>query len=62
MNDEKRKLIEQLHIKLSDSDWQIAEKLFCAALLQEETNVIAKVLKRYCAMRDIFRAVAKEAK
>lgn len=57
MNDEKRKLIEALNIQITDSDWNIAEKLFCAALLQEGTHVAARVLKEYNHMRDILRNI-----
>ena len=57
MNDEKRKLIEALNIQITDSDWNITEKLFCAALLQEGTHTVARVLKEYNRMRDILRNI-----
>ena len=57
MNEEKRKLIETLNIQLSDSDWNMAEKLFCAALLQEGTGTTARVLKEYTRMRDVLRKI-----
>jgi len=57
MNDEKRKLIETLNIQISDSDWNMAEKLFCAALFQEGTDTTARVLKEYTRMRDLLRNI-----
>jgi hypothetical protein len=57
MNEEKRKLIETLNIQISDSDWNMAEKLFCAALLQEGIDITARVLKEYTRMRDLLRNI-----
>lgn len=57
MNEEKRKLIETLNIQISDSDWTTAEKLFCAALLQEGPDTTNRTLKEYIRMRDILRNV-----
>ena len=57
MNDEKRKLIEALNIQIADSDWDTAEKLFCAALLHEGTDTVARVLKEYIRMRDLLRNI-----
>lgn len=57
MIEEKRKLIEALNIQIADSDWDTAEKLFCAALLQEGTDTTERVLTEYNRMRNLLRNI-----
>lgn len=57
MTEAKRKLIEGLHIELKDSDREISEKLFCAALVHEGKDATSRILKRYIEMRDVLRRV-----
>ena len=55
MNEERMKLIEALNITLQDSDREIAEKMFCAALTTIGTDNVETVLKSYNNMRAIMR-------
>jgi hypothetical protein len=47
-------LMEQLHINDGDFKTVICEKLFCAVLLREGTETMARVLARYNEMKSIL--------
>lgn len=55
MNEERMKLIETLNITLQDSEREITEKMFCAALTTIGIDNVEKVLKSYNKMRTILR-------
>lgn len=55
----KDEIYEVLHISEGDYLQDIFEKLFCLALLQEGTETVSKVLRRY---NDIKRGVFENGK
>jgi hypothetical protein len=54
MNMDRNELMEHLHINEGDFKTVIYEKLFCAALLREGTETVARVLARYNEMKSVL--------
>jgi hypothetical protein len=48
-------LVAQLHISLQDDLTHIYEKLFCAALLTEGSDVTARVLTEYNFLKGVLK-------
>ncbi len=53
----KQELMARLYIKEDSTAEQIMEKLYLLAILQEGTEITARITKKYLELRDIMRGV-----